>query len=81
MHNQIVEHLVNVLQQENLRGLLNSETMGTCLCVTTHDDLVDELKLRIFHSFLHGATIWIRAFVMHTTGTTTLSKSYTCGTP
>ena len=35
MHNQIVEHLVNVLQQENLRGLLNSETMGTCLCAPT----------------------------------------------
>ena len=30
-----VEHLVNVLQQENLRGLLNSETMGTCLCAPT----------------------------------------------
>ena len=30
-----IDHLVNVLQLKNLRGLLNSETMGTCLCAPT----------------------------------------------
>ena len=34
-HNQIVEHLVNVLQHENLRGLLNSQAQVNCLCATT----------------------------------------------
>ena len=30
-----IDRIANVLQQENLRGLLNSETMGTCLCAPT----------------------------------------------
>ena len=55
MHNEIVEHLVNVLQQENLRGLLNSETMGTCLCAPTGmmTTLKRELQLRQLHNTAH----------------------------
>ena len=60
-------------------GLLNSETMGTCLYTPT--GMMTILKRNCNCGTSTVLRIWIRAFVVHTTGTTTLSKSCTCGTP
>ena len=54
MHNQIVEHLVNVLQQENLRGLLNRDHGNLSLRTDRDDDdLKEELQLRQLHNTAH----------------------------
>ena len=45
-----INHLVSVLQLENLDGLLN-RTMGICLCAMTGMSTTnDELQLRRLHS-------------------------------
>ena len=39
-----IDHLVNVLQQENLNGILNSKTIGSGLCTMTGMSTTSEEK-------------------------------------
>ena len=53
---------------------LKSETMGSCLCAPA--GMLTTMKRNCNCGRYTVLRIWIRAFVVHTTGTTTLSKSW-----